>query len=143
MPDLVPPHPTLASIENFLKTKAGPEAKSTPPWAKYVLWAAAAALAMAVFWWVSRKQSKELARLRHEAEERKLMAESKALKEKLGAILTEVTQLQRAIDDASDRLKKTEERIHAVQAQRDADRRALDRIRSWSDLDQSNAGSGG
>jgi uncharacterized protein HemX len=91
-------------------------------------------IAAAVFAWFSRRNSKELAMLRHEKKKQEVLiaqAESDAL---VDDAWTTVKAYGARIEESKKKIATIDEQIAFVEAQLEADKAAIGRIRTWDDV---------
>jgi len=91
-------------------------------------------IAAALFAWLSRRNSKELAMLRHEKKKQEVLiaqAESDAL---IDDAWTTVKAYGAQIEESKKKIATIDEQIAFVEAQLEADKAAIGRIRTWDDV---------
>lgn len=137
MPD-ISPAPTPAEVLKKIEatTTARKTAASTGSsgwWAALIVFVLSTAAAV-IYWYIDRKNRQELARLRHEQQVALIQAaQAKTDGVVEGTvILTEALRSQRLVLTA--KALQLGDDIKKMEAQRAADKLAIDRIRSWDDV---------
>jgi uncharacterized protein HemX len=125
----------LKSLDELVQKNKDQANGGGKSWVGTLIIIAAVLVGTAVWAWISWRQGKELARLRHEAEARRIQAEHDAVDQAVAAAKARIDELQKRIDEAKARIKAVELKIAEVEAQRAADKKAIDRVRSWRDVD--------
>lgn len=135
-----PPDPTrrdpsdiLAKLEQLIKDRQPKEGESRS-WVTYLIMGLLAIAGMAVFTYLRRKNLRELARLRHEHNKRKILANK-------AKVDSDVTRLRSAIEQMERKRKRFVEEMRIISADyeheralHEANQQAIDRIRSWRDV---------
>lgn len=126
------PDELLARLEKAVNDQA--KKGSTTKW-----WIAAGVSLVVVvagvaWYWVRLRDGRELARLRHEKEKQRILADRAAVEAKVARSREEVARLDKEIAAAHDHLRRIEADIRLKESHYEASRQAIDRIRSWGDL---------
>lgn len=143
MPEASTPAPTtdpaklLAQLEGLIKkntttTEKG-ETKSNS-WVGTLIIVVVALAAVAVFAWISWRNNKELAKLRHEEEKRKILAEKAVVDKQVATNQAKIDSLQKDLVVLEDERRIIAADIKHAEERHEADKRAIDRIRSWDDV---------
>jgi septal ring factor EnvC (AmiA/AmiB activator) len=132
-----PPDATaiLKSLDELVQKNKDQSNGGGKSWVGTLIIIAAGLAAAAVWAWIEWRRGKELAQLRHEAEAQRLQAEHDAVDKAVALALAEIARFQKLIDDAKARIEAIEVKVTEVEAQRAADKKAIDRVRSWRDVD--------
>ena len=97
-------------------------------------------VAVAVFAWISRRDAKELARLRHEKKVREVEAAQIEANAKYAKLTVTIDEHQKRIEKSAARVKEIDVQIEEVETRLAADKKAIDRIRTWDDVGSEPAG---
>lgn len=134
------PAAILAKLEGLIKDNQKPPATTggssggSKSWLSTLIIIAVVLMGVAVWSWISWRKNRELAALRHEKEAARITAEQAELLAKVAAGDQVVADRQKQVDKAKEDLRIIEADIRAAEASYEADRRAIDRIRSWDDV---------
>ncbi len=91
-------------------------------------------VAVAVFAWISRRDARELAKLRHEKKVREVERAQADLDAKIATETVTIDQHQKRIDESDVRVRELSVQIKKVEARLAVDKEAIDRIRTWDDV---------
>ena len=127
------PNELLVKIERIVNDNKGTDggAKS---WLSTVIIIVTVVVGIAIWSWISFRQNRELAKLRHEKEVARIQAEKAAVDAEVAANDTVVAEAKKKIAELEERIGYIDADIRAVEEQYAADLRAIDRIRSWNDV---------
>jgi uncharacterized protein HemX len=103
-------------------------------WVSTIIIIVVALAGVAVWSWFSSRRNRELAKLRHEKNKAAILAEKAELDAHVARSATEIAAADREIEKAEDRIRIIEADIKAGEGRYEADLRAIDRIRSWRDV---------
>jgi FtsZ-interacting cell division protein ZipA len=117
------------------KISAGEDKRASGSWLSWILGALLAIVGLAVGAFVLWRHSGELARLRHEKVVRETEEREHRDAAAVAASDAEVTALRAEADAAKARAEQAGRDLAAAGDQYARDRRAVDRIRSWRDVD--------
>lgn len=133
------PDELLRKLENLIESKvtAEPSSQNSTSSAKSWIWAIVIAvivlIGITVFTWISFKNGRELAKLRHEKNKAKILADQAAAEAELAKLQSEIDAAQTRADAAAEDLRRAEADIRAEEARYEANRRAIDRMRGWDE----------
>ena len=88
-------------------------------------------IGIAAFTWYSRKNGRELAKLRHEKNKAKILADQAEIGVAIQRYMSAIEAFKKKAAKQQDELRIIEADIRAEEARHEADRRAIDRMRSW------------
>lgn len=124
------PNDLLAKLKGFVDEKG---TKSGDSWTSKLFMITATLIGLAIWSWVSWRRNRELSRLRH-AQNRIVIERDQALVIQADeALKARIERIQRDIDAADKKLSIIDADIRAEKGRYEADLRAVDSIRSWSD----------
>ena len=132
----VDPSAILGRIEGIIKSNR----KSGSSWVSTLIIGAIVLMGAAIFAWVSHYRGRELAKLRHEKETARILAAKSVIAAKVASNDAERAEAERKRLELSESIRRLEADIRMETARREADLRAIDRIRSWRDVDPSAGG---
>lgn len=92
---------------------------------------------IAAWSWFSWRRNRELARLRHEKNKAKILAEKAAVDRHIAENDAAIAKANTELAVAEESLRVIEADIRAEEGRYEADLRAIDSIRSWRDIDRS------
>ena len=127
------PDPWLDRIDRAIAKKDPTPTSGGRPWLATVIVVGLVILGVGIWGLLSWRQKKELARLRHEKNKTKILAEK-------AQVDAELSQAKEQIEEAGEELKQLEERIQYIdaeilagEARYAANLRTIDSIQSWRD----------
>ena len=129
--------PSLDGLFNRLIKAAGSqkdEGAGAKNWWRWPLLIVVVLIAVAVFAWMSRRNAKELAKLRHEKKKREVAAAQADSDRKVAVSRTEINEHAKKVRESMDRVKAINAEIRDVEAKFEADKEAISRIRTWDDV---------
>lgn len=133
------PNELLAKLEAIVNKNKAPEGGSKS-WVGTVIIIAVVLAGVAVWAWISTKRNRELAKLRHEKNKTKILADKAEFDAQLANRQTQIDDAAKEKAAIDDRLEALDAKIKTEEARYEADRKAIDRIRSWRDVDPSAGG---
>lgn len=104
-------------------------------WIGTLILIAVSLVGVAVWAWISQRRNRELAKLRHEAFVTKVKLAQDLVDKKLKENDDKIAVSKKLVADTQERLQTIDSDIKAEEARYAADLRAVDRIRSWRDVD--------
>jgi hypothetical protein len=126
------PAAILGKLEGIVKDNKGGGS-----WVSTLIISAVALMGMAVFSWISLRSNRELARLRHEKETARILAEKAEVDARVAANDGARAQAEKKRLEIAEHLRGIEADARTENARYEANLRAIDRIRSWRDVDPS------
>lgn len=130
------PTEILTKLEGLIKGNQKPveQGGGSKNWLGTLIIIVVALAGVALWSWISWRKNRELAALRHEKEKARIEGDQAQLRKEVADSDTEVAESQKEIDAARESVRIIEADIRAAEARYEADRRAIDRIRSWDDV---------
>jgi uncharacterized protein HemX len=127
------PAPLLDQLKRIVgntkkSTKSGGKA-----WVGILVSIVVALVGVAVSAWFAWRRNKELAKLRHEGNKRKILLAQEIAANLVAKNDAEIAKAQARVEAAKEKLKANMADIRAEEARHEADLRAIDSIRSWRD----------
>jgi septal ring factor EnvC (AmiA/AmiB activator) len=119
---------------------AGNQVKS---WWRWPIVIALVLFAVAIFAWFMRRGNRELAKLRHEENKRKIEVEQAIIDAKVDEEKRVIAEYQEKIDEANRRIEEIDRKIAEVEARNAKNKSAIDAIRTWDDVGSSPTGNSG
>lgn len=126
------PHKLLDQLRGIVEKKA-PTKGGGRSWVSALIVITVVLVGVAVWYWISFRRGRELAKLRHEKNEAKILKETAVAHAQVAANNEYVEKWEKIFNMADDRLKIIEADIKAEEKRYEADMRAIDSIRSWRD----------
>ena len=138
-----PPDPSelLRKLEALIREKSEPLPQrpaldcQPPRVSKSWIWAIIIPIivlaGIAVFAWIARRHGRELAKLRHEKNKAKILAEKEAQDLALSQHQYSREQAQKKVDAANEKLRVVEADLRAEEARYEAELDAINRMRGW------------
>jgi len=130
----VDPSAVLGKLKSIITDSKDPQGGGKS-WVGTVMLIVVALAGMAVWAWVSRRRSNELAALRHEKFLSELKAEQAEVDSRLSENDVKVEASLSLIREAEEKIRLLEADIRAEESRYEADLRAINSIRSWRDVD--------
>lgn len=127
------PHNILLELERIVDERQPPKGQHRS-WVAALIIALVAMVGAGIWLWISTKRNRELARLRHQKNEQSILAKKAAADAKVMQLEEQAKEHQRVFEEASQRLRILEADYRSEVALYEADRKAIDRIRSWRDV---------
>jgi uncharacterized protein HemX len=112
---------------------AQPPATSSKSWVSTIILVLVALAGVALWAWISWRQGKELAALRHEKNKVELLKEQAELKKKVAQYLSTIDKAEQQIEESTEKVRLLEADIKAEEARLEANMHAIHSITSWSD----------
>jgi uncharacterized protein HemX len=130
------PAEILSKLEAVIKRNQQPAAAGggSKSWLGTIIILAVVLAAAAIWAWVSWRRNRELAMLRHEKEKARIQADQATMHAQIAKDSLVLAERQKEIDAAQETLRVIAADLRAEEARYEADRRAIDRIRSWDDV---------
>jgi outer membrane protein TolC len=128
------PTAVLGKLEKIVNDNKAPSGGGSKSWIGTLIIIVVALAATAVFAWISAKNGRELAKLRHEKVKAQVEADQAKVDAQVAKDDAGVAAAQVKIDAAKDAVRVAEADIKAAEGHYEADLRAIDRIRSWDDV---------
>lgn len=128
------PTALLGKLEGIVGKHKSPEGGGKS-WLSTLIIIAVVLVGVAVWSWISFRNNRELAKLRHEKEKARILAEKTELDAKVAKndeVIAEAKRRQAAVEET---IRHIDADIRTEQERYEADLRAIDRIRSWRDVD--------
>ena len=125
------PHKLLAELKGIVQDNKKPGKGGGKSWLGTLAIIVAILAGVAVWSWISWRRGRELAKLRHEKNKTKILAEKAAFDAEIHMAGKEQIRLGALLDTAKNRMRTIEADIRAEEARYEADMRAIDSIRSW------------
>lgn len=128
------PDKLLRQLEELIKSKSTPAGHGDrvgSSWIWSIIIPIIVLIGIAVFAWISRKNGRELAKLRHEKVKAKVLADNAKVSAELEQNAEHIARAQKNSDMRDEKLRRIEADIRAEEARHEADRRAIDRMRTW------------
>lgn len=126
------PYKLLDQLKGIVEKKA-PTKGGGRSWVSALIVITVVLVGVAVWSWISFRRGRELAKLRHEKNKAKLLKEDAVLQAQIAKNDEYIAEQEKIFNTADDRLKIIEADIRAEEKRYEADMRAIDSIRSWSD----------
>lgn len=124
----------LQGIVSKQKTASTKDGKSSgKSWVGTLIIIITVLVGVAVWSWISWSRGRELAKLRHEKNKKKILIEYATLMGVISENAVTVSLQQKIFDKADRKLKIIEADIRAEEKRYEADMRAIDNMRSWRD----------
>lgn len=130
------PTELLGKLESIVKENKAAEGGGKS-WIGTLVIIAVVLVGIAVWSWISYRQGRELAKLRHEKETQRILAEKAVADAKVVANDAAIAAAKKEAEKVAEHLEIIEADIRAEEERHAADLRAIDRIRSWRDVDPS------
>lgn len=129
------PTKILAQLKSLVDGNKKPAAEGGggKSWVSTLIIIAVTLAAMAVWAWISWRQGRELAKLRHAKEVERIRGDNKVIDDAVAKDRAEIDDLNKKYLDTEKALDAINARIKAAEAQHEADKRAISAIRSWRD----------
>lgn len=89
---------------------------------------------VAVWVWIRRRQTKELAKLRHEKNEQEILARKAKADTEVIQLEEQAEAHRKRFEKAAEKLRILEADLRSEEAVYEANRKSIDRIRSWRDI---------
>lgn len=135
------PTQLLGKLESIVSdNKAKAPASGGKSWVSTLIIVAVVLVGIAVWSWISFRNGRELAKLRHEKETARILAEKAVVDAKLEVNEAVKREAKAKQVQAEERLKLIEADVRAAEEKHAADLRAINSIRSWRDVDPSAGG---
>lgn len=133
-PPVAPVDPTkiLGQLKDIVANNKAPTGGGKS-WVSTLIIIAVALAGIAIWAWVSWRQGKELARLRHQKEVDRIRLANKVIEDAIASDKIQIDNLDARYADAEKSLAAIEARIETVEAKHRADKAAIASIRSWRD----------
>lgn len=130
------PTEILTKLEGLIKSNQKPaeQGGGSKSWLGTLIIIVVALAGVALWSWISWRKNRELAALRHEKEKARIQGDQAQLRKEVADGAAEVAKSQKEIDAARETVRIIEADIRAAEERYEADRRAIDRIRSWDDV---------
>lgn len=100
-------------------------------WVSTILILSIVAIAAAIYAWVIGRQNRELAQLRHEHAKGKILADKSIVDQGVAVAAEQIKILDKIAEQHKLEVGRLDVEITLLEAQRNADKQAIDRIRSW------------
>ena len=127
------PHKLLDQLKGIVTDNKDPAKGGGKSWLGTLIIIAVVLVGIAVWSWITFGRNRELARLRHEENKRKILKEQDELLVKVAEKDKESEALRKRIAAADKELELIDADIRAEEDRYEADMRAIDSIRSWRD----------
>ncbi len=130
------PAAILSKLEGIMKANQAPAATGggSKSWIGTIIMVVVALAGAAIWAWLSARANRELAALRHEKEKARIEADQAAARATVTANDQAIAAAQKDVAAAAEKLRLIDAEIRTEEARHEADRRAIDRIRSWDDV---------
>jgi len=129
------PSKFLAQVEQIIKnnsTASTTGSKSNSLWS-YVVIIAVFLIGLAAWSWYSWARGRELAKLRHEKETARILAEQAEVKRQIADNDAAIAETEKALEKSREALRLVEADIRAEEARHEADLDAIRRITTWDE----------
>ena len=135
---LFDPQKLLGQLKQIVSSNKGPPATdggggSAKSWISALIIIAVVLVGISVWYWISFRRGRELAKLRHEKNKAKVLADQAVIDKKVAEGDAAITEAEKVIEKADDRLRIIDADIRAEEGRYAADLRAIRSIRSWRD----------
>lgn len=130
------PTELLGKLERVVSANRAPEGGGKS-WLGTLIIIAVVLVAIAAWAWWSNRSNAELAKLRHEREKQRILADKAAIDAQVTLNDKVVVEAQKKIEAVQVKLDHIDADIKAEEERYAANLRAIDRIRSWRDVDPS------
>jgi len=127
------PAQLLGQLKDIVGGNKEPTKGGGKSWVSTLVIIAVVLVGVAVWSWISWKNGRELAKLRHEKNKAKILAEKAEVDLLVEKGNEAIAAKIKIVDAAEEKLRVVEADILAVEAHYEADMRAIDSIRSWRD----------
>lgn len=130
------PTAILSKLEGLIKSNQKPaeQGGGGKSWISTLIIIVVALAGVAIWSWISLRKNRELAALRHEKEKARIEADQAEMHAELAEHDQVLKERQRELEAARENIRIIEADLAASEARYEADRRAIDRIRSWDDV---------
>lgn len=134
------PAEILSRLEAIIKRNQHPATATSPAggggksWLGTLIILAVVLAGVAIWAWVSMRRNRELAMLRHEKEKARIEADQAVMHSQIAKDNLVLVERQKETVAAQEALRVIAADLQAEEARYEADRRAIDRIRSWDDV---------
>jgi len=88
-------------------------------------------IGIAVYSWYARKNSRELAKLRHEKNKAKILKNKAMLDSELAGGQVKIDEIMKRVEELDEKIRIIDTDIRAEESRHEADVRAIDRMRTW------------
>lgn len=127
------PTKLLNQLKGIVDKNKQPTKGGGKSWLGTLIIIAVVLVGVAVWSWLSWRQGRELAKLRHAKNKARITQETAIVKAQVAENDAAVKKQMQLFDEAEKKLKTIEAAIKAEEKQYAADMRAIDSIRSWRD----------
>lgn len=128
------PTKILQSLESTSTTKKEAVTSGSGGWWATLIVFVVGIVAAVIWWYIDRKNRQELADLRHEKQVSLIKAEQAKTDLIVEGTVIETENLRQERFELMNKMLRINHDIELLEAQRAADKLAIDRIRSWDDL---------
>ena len=131
------PTKLLGQLESLVKSKSKPvdggSKRKGKSWIWTIIIPVIVLAGMALFTWIASRGNRELAKLRHEKNKEAILLAQAITDKKVAENDAKIAEAQKKIDASKERLRVIYADQAAEEKRYEADLRAIDSIRSWSD----------
>jgi len=132
------PSDLLSQLKRIVEGNKGPPATdggggSAKSWVSALIILAVVLVGIAIWSWISFRRGRELAKLRHEKNKTKILADQAKVDLKVKEGDEEIAELEKAIEVEDEKIRIVDADIRAEEGRYEADLRAIRSIRSWRD----------
>jgi len=127
------PSELLGQLKKIVSDNKEPTKGGGKSWVWTLAIVAVVLVGIAVWAWISFRHGRELAKLRHEKNKAKILADQAVVDGKVAEGNEAILKAKKVIEKAEDSLRVIESDIRAEEKRYEADLRAIRSIRSWRD----------
>lgn len=128
------PSELLGKLGGIVTKNQDPKEGGGKSWVSTLIIIAVVLVGLAVWSWISFRSNRELAKLRHEKETQRILAEKAVVDAKVAEFDAVAKAAQETRARAAEQQRLLETQIKVEEERYAANLRAIDRIRSWNDV---------